>query len=211
MSFAKLGLSEELVRAVAEQGYTTPTPIQAQAIPAVLAGRDLLAGAQTGTGKTAGFVLPILQRLSMRPAPRTDERPHAGPRADPDAHPRAGGAGRGERPRLRQVLSKQTSMVVFGGVGINPQITQLQARRRHPRRDAGPPARPSPAAAPSTCRTSRSWCSTRPTACSTWASSATSSASSRCLPKQRQNLLFSATFSDEIKALADSAAQRAAR
>jgi len=69
MPFTRLGLSDALVRAVTEQGYTVPTPIQAQAIPAVLAGGDLLAGAQTGTGKTAGFVLPILQRLSERPAP----------------------------------------------------------------------------------------------------------------------------------------------
>ena len=64
MSFSDLGLLPELLRAVTDQGYDTPTPIQAQAIPAVLSGRDVLAGAQTGTGKTAGFVLPILQRLS---------------------------------------------------------------------------------------------------------------------------------------------------
>src|SRR3979411_1634258 len=63
MLFSELGLSDAIVRAVAEHGYTVPTPIQTQAIPAVLAGGDLLAGAQTGTGKTAGFVLPILQRL----------------------------------------------------------------------------------------------------------------------------------------------------
>ena len=64
MSFNALGLSEEIVRAVTERGYTEPTPIQMKAIPAVLSGGDLLAGAQTGTGKTAGFTLPILQRLS---------------------------------------------------------------------------------------------------------------------------------------------------
>src|SRR5271154_923951 len=64
MSFSDLGLSPELLRAVADKGYDTPSPIQLQAIPAVLAGRDVLAGAQTGTGKTAGFVLPILQRLA---------------------------------------------------------------------------------------------------------------------------------------------------
>ena len=69
MSFSTLGLSDALLRAVADQGYTIPTPIQRQAIPAVLAGGDLLAGAQTGTGKTAGFVLPMLQRLSARPSP----------------------------------------------------------------------------------------------------------------------------------------------
>src|SRR5687767_4412126 len=65
-SFDTLGLTPELLRAVQEQGYTTPTPIQAQAIPVVLAGKDLLAAAQTGTGKTAGFVLPLLQLLSQR-------------------------------------------------------------------------------------------------------------------------------------------------
>ena len=60
MSFSSLGLSESLLRAVAEQGYETPSPIQQQVIPAVLAGRDLMAAAQTGTGKTAGFTLPML-------------------------------------------------------------------------------------------------------------------------------------------------------
>ena len=65
MTFDDLGLAEPLLRAVHEHGYDTPTPIQAQAIPMVLSGGDLLAGAQTGTGKTAGFVLPMLQRLSL--------------------------------------------------------------------------------------------------------------------------------------------------
>ena len=69
MSFDTLGLAESLLRAVHEQGYTVPTPIQAQAIPVVLAGGDLMGGAQTGTGKTAGFVLPMLQRLMTQPAP----------------------------------------------------------------------------------------------------------------------------------------------
>ena len=84
MSFASLGLSDALVRAVTEHGYTQPTPIQLQAIPAVLAGGDLLAGAQTGTGKTAGFVLPMLQRLASAHArqPRTRREPRK-------AHPRA--------------------------------------------------------------------------------------------------------------------------
>ncbi|TLY79204.1 MAG: DEAD/DEAH box helicase, partial [Gammaproteobacteria bacterium] len=66
MSFNDLGLTPELARAVAEKGYTTPTPIQRAAIPGVLAGRDVLAGAQTGTGKTAAFVLPILQKLATQ-------------------------------------------------------------------------------------------------------------------------------------------------
>ena len=68
MSFTNLGLKPELARAVAEKGYATPTPIQREAIPAVLAGRDVLAGAQTGTGKTAAFVLPILQNLASQQA-----------------------------------------------------------------------------------------------------------------------------------------------
>jgi superfamily II DNA/RNA helicase len=70
MSFQELGLREDLLRAVSDQGYTEPTPIQRQAIPTILEGGDVLAGAQTGTGKTAGFTLPLLQRLmEARPAP----------------------------------------------------------------------------------------------------------------------------------------------
>ncbi len=70
MSFDSLGLLAELRRAVAEQGYTEPTPVQTQAIPAILDGRDIMAGAQTGTGKTAGFTLPMLQRLHAASARR---------------------------------------------------------------------------------------------------------------------------------------------
>ncbi|MBI3751457.1 MAG: DEAD/DEAH box helicase, partial [Chloroflexi bacterium] len=77
MSFDSLGLTPELLRAVAAEGYTEPTPVQAEAIPLVLAGRDVLAGAQTGTGKTAAFVLPILQLLN---ATRPRARHHIGPR-----------------------------------------------------------------------------------------------------------------------------------
>jgi len=65
MSFNQLGLSAELLRAIADKGYRQATPIQQQAIPHILAGRDILAGAQTGTGKTAGFTLPLLQRLQV--------------------------------------------------------------------------------------------------------------------------------------------------
>ncbi|MEJ2176194.1 MAG: DEAD/DEAH box helicase, partial [bacterium] len=67
-AFESLGLIAELVRAVAEEGYTQPTPVQSESIPTILAGRDVLAGAQTGTGKTAGFTLPMLQRLQQADA-----------------------------------------------------------------------------------------------------------------------------------------------
>ena len=78
MSFASLGLSEALVRAIESAGYTQPTPVQQRAIPAVLQGRDLMVAAQTGTGKTAGFALPILERLF--PAGHPDREQRHGPK-----------------------------------------------------------------------------------------------------------------------------------
>src|SRR5690606_13699613 len=75
MSFSSLGLSEQLVRATSDQGYETPAPSQLQAIPAVLSGKDAMAAAQTGTGKPAGFTLPLLQRLAENP--RTGKGPRA--------------------------------------------------------------------------------------------------------------------------------------
>jgi ATP-dependent RNA helicase RhlE len=74
MSFNNLGLRAELVRAVSEKGYSTPTPIQTQAIPLILEGRDLMGSAQTGTGKTAGFTLPLLQRLASARQPQNGRR-----------------------------------------------------------------------------------------------------------------------------------------
>ncbi|MGA2341885.1 MAG: DEAD/DEAH box helicase [Steroidobacteraceae bacterium] len=122
MSFSDLGLKPELLRAVADKGYDTPSPIQIQAIPAVLAGRDVLAGAQTGTGKTAGFVLPILQRLAAASAP--GER---APRALILAPTRelAAQVAQSARDYGKYVPLRITQ--VFGGVSINPQISALKA------------------------------------------------------------------------------------
>ena len=126
MPFSRLGLSDPIVRAVTELGYTTPTPIQTQAIPAVLSGGDLLAGAQTGTGKTAGFTLPILQRLSSTAPANPQARP--GVRALILTPTRELAAQVEENVRGYARYLKLTSMVMFGGVGMNPQIEQLKKR-----------------------------------------------------------------------------------
>jgi ATP-dependent RNA helicase RhlE len=122
MSFSDLGLTPELLRAVAEKGYDTPSPIQLQAIPAVLAGRDVLAGAQTGTGKTAGFVLPILQRLAADVATR-----HRAPRALVLAPTRELAAQVAQSVRDYGKYLPLRVLQVFGGVGINPQISGLRS------------------------------------------------------------------------------------
>ncbi len=120
MSFSDLGLAPELSRAVAEQGYETPTPIQKRAIPAVIAGRDVLAGAQTGTGKTAAFVLPVLQALAQGPAGRA-------PRALGLTPTRELAAQVAESARQYGRHTKTRTCVVFGGVSINPQIDALRS------------------------------------------------------------------------------------
>ncbi len=126
MSFDSLGLSPELLRAVTEQGYTEPTPIQAQAIPLILAGRDVQAAAQTGTGKTAGFTLPILQRL----------QPLASTSVSPAKHPIRCLVLTPTRELAAQVhASVQTygkylplrAAVIYGGVNMTPQIKELMA------------------------------------------------------------------------------------
>ena len=127
MSFASLGLSEPIVRAVAELGYTQPTPIQLQAIPAVLSGGDLLAGAQTGTGKTAGFTLPLLQRLSTTPPAKAPIGGRRMIRALILTPTRELAAQVQESVRDYGKYLKLSSITVFGGVNINPQISQLRA------------------------------------------------------------------------------------
>src|SRR3954452_13947713 len=137
MSFNHLGLSPELLRAVAHEGYTEPTPVQTQAIPFVLAGRDLLAGAQTGTGKTAAFVLPMLQLLNAERTPGWQARDTG-----------AAQNRRDQRPPVRALVLTPTrelclqveesvrtygahrrirSVAIYGGVGYEPQNRALRA------------------------------------------------------------------------------------
>ncbi len=125
MHFTDLGLAEPLLRAVREQGYDTPTPIQAQAIPIVLQGGDLMGGAQTGTGKTAGFTLPMLQRLSLV-KPVRDARGRIPIRALILTPTRELAAQVEESVRTYGKYLPLTSMVMFGGVGMQPQIDRLR-------------------------------------------------------------------------------------
>src|SRR5580698_7372362 len=119
MSFSDLGLAPELLRALSDKGYAAATPIQLQAIPAVLAGRDVLGGAQTGTGKTAAFVLPILQRLAASTA--------QSPRALVLTPTRELAAQVAESARSYGKYLRVRTTVVFGGVSINPQIDALRS------------------------------------------------------------------------------------
>ncbi|WOZ76140.1 ATP-dependent RNA helicase RhlE [Kosakonia sacchari] len=123
MSFDALGLNPEILRAVAEQGYLQPTPIQQQAIPAVLQGRDLMASAQTGTGKTAGFTLPLLQRLIQNEPHAKGRRPIRALILTPT---RELAAQVGENVQEYSKYLNIRSMVVFGGVSINPQMMKLR-------------------------------------------------------------------------------------
>jgi len=198
MSFATLGLRAELLRALADAGYETPTPIQAQAIPVILAGRDVLAGAQTGTGKTAGFALPLLQRLAVAPPP-PGRRPVRTLILTPT---RELAAQVEESVRVYGKYLPLKSGVVFGGVSIVPQI---EALRRGVDILVATPGR------------LLDHLQQRTVALSAIEILVLDEADRMLdmgfirdirrilalLPARRQNLLFSATFSDEIKELAD--------
>jgi ATP-dependent RNA helicase RhlE len=121
MSFSTLGLSESLLKAVADEGYSTPSPIQAQAIPAVLEGRDVMAAAQTGTGKTAGFTLPLLQGLSKGQLAKANQV-----RALVLTPTRELAAQVAESVDIYGKYLNLRSAVVFGGVKINPQMMRLR-------------------------------------------------------------------------------------
>ncbi len=121
MSFDELGLSPELLKAVAKQGYTEPTPIQEQAIPLVLSGSDMLASAQTGTGKTASFTLPILQHLS-----KNELKGKRQPRALILTPTRELAAQVSSNLRSYAQFTNLRSTVIYGGVNQNPQVRALQ-------------------------------------------------------------------------------------
>lgn len=199
MSFDSLGLSAELCRAVSEKGYSEATPIQREAIPPILEGCDIMAGAQTGTGKTAGFTLPLLQRLNDS-VPNGKKRPVRAlilvPTRELAAQVHDSVIAYGKYLRL-------TSTVIFGGVSINPQIQQL---RRGVDILVATPGRLLDHVSQNTLDLSS-------------VEVLVLDEADRMLdmgfirdirkimvllPAQRQNLMFSATFSGEIKKLADS-------
>ena len=204
MSFTSLGLSDALVRAVTEHGYTQPTPIQQQAIPAVLAGGDLLAGAQTGTGKTAGFVLPMLQRLAVAHAAsaqlqRSGRKPIRALILTPT---RELAAQVEESVRVYGKYSKLASMVMFGGVGIGAQTAKL---KRGVDILVATPGRLLDHQGQGNLDLSKVEILVLDEADRMLDMGFIRDIKRilSLLPRKRQNLLFSATFSDEIKDLAD--------
>ncbi|WP_199728282.1 DEAD/DEAH box helicase [Achromobacter sp. K91] len=196
--FADLGLADSLLRAIAETGYTAPTPIQAQAIPQVLKGGDLLAAAQTGTGKTAGFTLPILHLLMQK---KPEQRKPGRPRCLILTPTRELTAQVEESVQTYGKYTPLSSMVMFGGVNINPQISAL---RKPLDILVATPGR------------LLDHCGQKTVDLSGVEILVLDEADRMLdmgfirdirkvlalLPKQRQNLLFSATFSDEIRTLA---------
>ena len=201
MRFDELGLAPEILRAITEEGYTNPTPIQAQAIPIVLSGKDLMGGAQTGTGKTAAFTLPLLQRIL----------PFASPSPSPARHPvrilmlaptRELAIQVHESVKTYSKYVPIRSLCAYGGVDIKPQIEEIRAGIEVL---VATPGR---------------LLDLVEQKCLNFGSvqALVLDEADRMLdmgfipdvtriisllPKQRQSLLFSATFSDEIKKLAD--------
>jgi ATP-dependent RNA helicase RhlE len=197
VSFDQLGLSPALLRTVAQQGYTHPTPVQSEAIPIVLAGRDILAGAQTGTGKTAAFVLPILQRLDSTP-PRADGKirvlvltPTRELAIQVEESVRTYGA---HKPRR--------STVIYGGVGYPAQLAAL---RRRPEIVVATPGRLLDHAGSRAIDLSGVEILVLDEADRMLDMGFIRDIRKviALLPERRQNLLFSATFSNQIRSLAE--------
>lgn len=199
LTFNTLGLSDPILRAIHDAGYTTPTPIQASAIPLVLTGGDLLAGAQTGTGKTAGFTLPILHLLSQKPL---TEVAKSRPRCLMLSPTRELAAQIEESVKVYGKYLPLTSTVIFGGVNANPQI----ARMKKPLDIlVATPGRLLDHANQKNVDLSGIEILVLDEADRMLDMGFIRDIKKilAMLPKQRQNLLFSATFSEEIKALAD--------
>ena len=201
MSFSTFGLSDQIIRAVTECGYTVPTPIQSQAIPAVLAGGDLLAGAQTGTGKTAGFTLPILHRLAEKNTKESSSG-RSPVRALILVPTRELAAQVEESVRNYGKYLKLNSMIMIGGVNINPQIARLKSRVDIL---VATPGRLLDHVQQKTLNLSQVEILVLDEADRMLDMGFIRDIKKilALLPKQRQNLLFSATFSDQIQALAD--------
>jgi ATP-dependent RNA helicase RhlE len=200
MSFDTLGLRADILRAIADQGYSTPTPIQLQAIPAVLKGGDILAGAQTGTGKTAGFTLPLLEKLSQVPVDQAAGRRPV--RALILTPTRELAAQVFESVRDYGKYLPLRSTVVFGGVSINPQMMKLRGGVDIL---VATPGRLLDLVNQNAVSLRQVEVLVLDEADRMLDMGFIHDIKKvlALLPKQRQNLLFSATFSDEIKALAD--------
>lgn len=199
MLFNELKLSKEILKAVADEGYETPTPVQAQAIPVILEGRDVLAGAQTGTGKTAGFTLPMLEILSKRVNPKTKRAVKAlilTPTRELAAQV-------GESVQTYGKYLPLKSAIIFGGVGIHPQIASLKSGV-----DIliATPGRLLDHVGQRTVDLSGVEIFVLDEADRMLDMGFINDIKKiiALLPKKRQNLLFSATYSDEIKTLANS-------
>jgi len=195
MSFDSLSLLPELLRAVHEQGYTTPTPIQLKSIPVILEGHDVLGGAQTGTGKTAGFTLPLLQLLSKKPATKKVRALVLTPTRE-----LADQVGQSIEMYGKHLPLKST--VIFGGVNINPQIKKL---RHGVDIVVATPGRLLDHANQGTIDLSKVDMLVLDEADRMLDMGFIHDVRKiiALLPKKRQNLLFSATFSNKIKALAN--------
>jgi ATP-dependent RNA helicase RhlE len=198
MSFETLGLSAELLRAISEKGYRQATPIQQQAIPVILEARDILAGAQTGTGKTAGFTLPLLQRLNQHKGANK----HA-PRALILTPTRELAAQVQESVKAYSRYLPLRSTAIFGGVSINPQIKTL---RKGVDILVATPGRLLDHANQNTVDLSKIEILVLDEADRMLDMGFIRDIRKilALLPTQRQNLLFSATYSKEIKQLSDS-------
>lgn len=199
MSFESLGLRADILRAIADEGYSNPTPIQQQAIPAVLKGGDILAGAQTGTGKTAGFTLPLLEKLSQTAKVHTGRRPVRALILTPT---RELAAQVFESVRNYGKYLPLRSTVVFGGVSINPQMMKLRGGVDIL---VATPGRLLDLVSQNALNLKEVEVLVLDEADRMLDMGFIHDIKKvlALLPKQRQNLLFSATFSNEIKELAD--------